>query len=218
MHTLPKLFFFNKYKDCKNERKFERKRRQMKEGCYFKSDWMRSARNIPIFSKKKNWCRWNTVAFKFWNLPPPAAALSLFGSWFQIAATVGQDYEVSDIQCSGAGSAADLLTAKIKRPVGFRGTPLFADDRSANPLADIHCQIRPDPNDPQEDNYFLKVTDFSRCGILKRNVSHPIKRVTRNWFLRAFPSCRRCVRSGLTTDVAQTDLGGAIYCHRLHRR
>lgn len=101
---------------------------------------------------------------------------------FQVAATVAQDYEVSDIQCSGAGSAADLLTAKIKRPVGFRGTPLFADDRSANPLADIHCQIRPDPNDPQEDNYFLKVTDFSRCGILKRNVSHR-SRVTRNWFL-----------------------------------
>lgn len=91
---------------------------------------------------------------------------------FQVAATVAQDYEVSDIQCSGAGSAADLLTAKIKRPVGFRGVPLFADDRSANPLTDIHCQIRPDPNDPQEDNYFLKVTDFSKCGILKRNVSH----------------------------------------------
>ncbi|XP_018406789.1 PREDICTED: uncharacterized protein LOC108782893 [Cyphomyrmex costatus] len=86
-----------------------------------------------------------------------------------VAAAVAQDYEVSDIQCSGAGSAVDLLTAKIKRPVGFRGTPLFADDRSANPLADIHCQIRPDPNDPQEDNYFLKVTDFTRCGILKRN-------------------------------------------------
>lgn len=104
---------------------------------------------------------------------------------FQVAATVAQDYEVSDIQCSGAGTAADLLTAKIKRPVGFRGTPLFADDRSANPLADIHCQIRPDPNDPQEDNYFLKVTDFSRCGILKRNVSHrAIERVTRNRFLR----------------------------------
>lgn len=94
---------------------------------------------------------------------------------FQVAATVAQDYEVSDIQCSGAGSAADLLTAKIKRPVGFRGAPLFADDRSANPLTDIHCQIRPDPNDPQEDNYFLKVTDFSRCGILKRNVSHRSK-------------------------------------------
>ncbi|OAD57157.1 hypothetical protein WN48_02707 [Eufriesea mexicana] len=89
--------------------------------------------------------------------------------YFTVAATVAQDYEVSDIQCSGAGSAADLLTAKIKRPVGFRGAPLFADDRSANPVTDIHCQIRPDPNDSQEDNYFLKVTDFSRCGILKRN-------------------------------------------------
>ncbi|XP_046143349.1 uncharacterized protein LOC114871258 isoform X2 [Osmia bicornis bicornis] len=80
----------------------------------------------------------------------------LIAGFCTVAATVAQDYEVSDIQCSGAGSAADLLTAKIKRPVGFRGAPLFADDRSANPLTDIHCQIRPDPNDPQEDNYFLK--------------------------------------------------------------
>ena len=88
----------------------------------------------------------------------------------QIVATVAQDYEVSDIQCSGAGAASDHLTAKIKRPVGFRGSPLFADDRSADPLTDIHCQIRPDSTDPQEDNYFLKVTDFTRCGILKRNV------------------------------------------------
>ncbi|XP_066587536.1 uncharacterized protein [Prorops nasuta] len=86
-----------------------------------------------------------------------------------VAATVAQDYEVSDIQCSGAGSATDLLTAKMKRPVGFRGAPLFADDRAVDPLTDIHCQIRPDPNDPQEDNYLLKVTDFARCGILKRN-------------------------------------------------
>ncbi|KAI4487316.1 hypothetical protein M0804_005465 [Polistes exclamans] len=87
----------------------------------------------------------------------------------KVKVIVAQDYEISEIQCSGAGSAADLLTAKIRRPIGFRGAPLFADDRSANPLIDIHCQIRPDPNDPQEDNYFLKVTDFSRCGVLKRN-------------------------------------------------
>lgn len=90
----------------------------------------------------------------------------------QLGSSNAQDYEVSDIQCSGSGSASDYLTAKIKRPIGFKGTPLFADDRSADPLVDIHCQIRPDSNDPQEDNYFLKVTDFSRCGILKRNVSN----------------------------------------------
>lgn len=111
---------------------------------------------------------------------------------FQIAATVAQDYEVSDIQCSGAGSAADLLTAKIKRPVSFRGAPLFADDRSANPLTDIHCQIRPDPNDPQEDNYFLKVTDFSRCGILKRNVSHRDRNFPFPPLLRFSPRSASC--------------------------
>ncbi|XP_046413462.1 uncharacterized protein [Neodiprion pinetum] len=82
---------------------------------------------------------------------------------------LAQDYEVSEIQCSLAGSGSDLLTAKIRRPVGFKGAPLFADDRAANPLTDPSCQIRPDPTDPQEDNYLLKVTDFSRCGILKRN-------------------------------------------------
>ncbi|XP_014217951.1 uncharacterized protein LOC106646426 [Copidosoma floridanum] len=86
-----------------------------------------------------------------------------------VVATVAQDYEVSEIQCSGASSSADLLTAKVRRPIGFRGGPLFADDRAADPLHDPHCQIRPDPTDPQEDNYFLKVTDFTRCGILKRN-------------------------------------------------
>ncbi|XP_057319761.1 uncharacterized protein LOC130664073 [Microplitis mediator] len=83
--------------------------------------------------------------------------------------TLAQDYEVSDIQCSSTTATTDLLTAKIKRPVGFKGSPLFADDRAADPLTDIQCQIRPDPNDSLEDNYFLKVTDFSRCGILKRN-------------------------------------------------
>ncbi|XP_001601983.1 uncharacterized protein LOC100117856 isoform X2 [Nasonia vitripennis] len=93
----------------------------------------------------------------------------LLATFCAVAATVAQDYEVSDIQCSGASSTSDLLTAKIRRPIGFRGGPLFADDRAADPLVDIHCQIRPDPNDPQEDNYFLKVTDFTRCGILKRN-------------------------------------------------
>lgn len=85
--------------------------------------------------------------------------------------TLAQDYEVSDIQCSPPTSPTDLLTAKIRRPVGFKGSPLFADDRAADPLTDIQCQIRPDPADALEDNYFLKVTDFSRCGILKRNVS-----------------------------------------------
>ncbi|XP_044591595.1 uncharacterized protein LOC123269811 [Cotesia glomerata] len=85
------------------------------------------------------------------------------------AVTLAQDYEVSDIQCSPPTSPTDLLTAKIRRPVGFKGSPLFADDRAADPLTDIQCQIRPDPADALEDNYFLKVTDFSRCGILKRN-------------------------------------------------
>ncbi|KAF7992056.1 hypothetical protein HCN44_001381 [Aphidius gifuensis] len=86
-----------------------------------------------------------------------------------IIAEAHYDYEITDIQCSSTTSSSDYLTAKVRRPIGFKGAPLFADDRAADPLTDTHCQIRPDPTDPQEDNYFLKVTDFSRCGILKQN-------------------------------------------------
>ncbi|XP_063971877.1 uncharacterized protein LOC135159768 isoform X2 [Diachasmimorpha longicaudata] len=93
----------------------------------------------------------------------------LVASFCTVLGTLAQDYEVSNIQCSASTATADLLTAKIKRPIGFKGSPLFADDRAADPLTDIHCQIRPEPSDPQEDHYFLKVTDFARCGILKRN-------------------------------------------------
>ncbi|KAK0162260.1 hypothetical protein PV327_008612 [Microctonus hyperodae] len=93
----------------------------------------------------------------------------LLAGFCTVVVTFAQDYEISDIQCSATTVTPDLLTAKIKRPLGFKGSPLFADDRAADPLTDIHCQIRPVTNHPDEDNYLLKVTDFSRCGILKRN-------------------------------------------------
>lgn len=85
---------------------------------------------------------------------------------------IAQDYDVGDIQCSfsTAGSKVeDLITARLKRPVGFKGTPLFADDRSLPAESDRHCIIKKDPNDPEELTYNLKITDFARCGVLKRN-------------------------------------------------
>ncbi|GLH09819.1 Uncharacterized protein GBIM_14865 [Gryllus bimaculatus] len=85
-----------------------------------------------------------------------------------------QDYDVSDIQCSfsdfGDGShSRDVISARLRKPEGFRGSPLFADDRQVDPLKDSTCQIRPVPGDPTELSYNLLITDFNRCGVAKRN-------------------------------------------------
>ncbi|KAL1129193.1 hypothetical protein AAG570_013723 [Ranatra chinensis] len=61
------------------------------------------------------------------------------------------------------------MSAHLKRPEGFRGDPLFADDRSIDPLTNPVCRITPDLADPNRQSYILVVTDFSRCGVLRRN-------------------------------------------------
>lgn len=84
---------------------------------------------------------------------------------------------VTDIQCTfggagvNAGTSRDSIVALLRKPEGFRGSPLFADDRSVAADTDPSCQIRPEPGDPTSLLYKLKITDFSRCGVLKRNVS-----------------------------------------------
>lgn len=83
-----------------------------------------------------------------------------------------QDYDVTDIQCSFASQGSnlgDIITAKLKKPIGFKGAPLFADDRAVNPEADFACSIKQDRKDPSELSFDLKITDFTRCGVLKRN-------------------------------------------------
>lgn len=83
-------------------------------------------------------------------------------------------FPVSEIQCSFAtptSSTQDLITARLKKPNGFKGAPLFADDRSVNPETDRACSIRPEVNHPDSLAYTLKISDFTRCGVLKRNVS-----------------------------------------------
>lgn len=65
----------------------------------------------------------------------------------------------------------DMLSARLRKPEGFKGTPLFADDRAVDPLSDPVCQIRPDITDVSRLTFNLLITDFSRCGVLKRNVS-----------------------------------------------
>ncbi|CAG9864351.1 unnamed protein product, partial [Phyllotreta striolata] len=85
-----------------------------------------------------------------------------------------QDYEVTEIQCTFALGASlqgtrDSIVAKLKKPEGFKGHPLFADDRGVDAETDAACQIRPDLGDPAGLKYNLKILDFGRCGVLKRN-------------------------------------------------
>lgn len=88
---------------------------------------------------------------------------------------------VSEIQCSFSSDSLrvgkallgvkDVISARLKKPEGFKGHPLFADDRSVDPIVDPVCQIRPDLSDAALLTYTLLVTDFARCGVLRRNVS-----------------------------------------------
>ncbi|XP_073968588.1 uncharacterized protein isoform X2 [Rhodnius prolixus] len=89
-----------------------------------------------------------------------------------------QDYDVSDIECTFGGTPGehgsrpgtiDSMTARLRRPAGFKGDPLFADDRATDPLTNPSCSIIPDIADPHRQSYILRVTDFSRCGVLRRN-------------------------------------------------
>ena len=64
-----------------------------------------------------------------------------------------------------------MLSARLRKPEGFKGAPQFADERSVDPVNDPVCQIRPDIADVSKLTYNLLVTDFNRCGVLKRNVS-----------------------------------------------
>lgn len=84
-------------------------------------------------------------------------------------------FTVTEIQCTFANGnnigSRDSIIAKLRKPEGFKGHPLFADDRAVDPERDPSCQIRPDLLDPTGLRYSLKITDFGRCGVLKRNVS-----------------------------------------------
>lgn len=96
--------------------------------------------------------------------------------------------------------------ARLKRPTGFKGPPLFADDRSVFPETDRVCQIKQDKNDAAELAFDLRITDFSRCGVLKRNVSTlfisihidvlrvPLGFCSRAYLVSAIPWSRHAIR------------------------
>ena len=55
----------------------------------------------------------------------------------------GQDYSVSNIDCREGG----WLSAQLTKPYGFRGSPIFADDRLTDPLSGGECTIKPAAED-----------------------------------------------------------------------
>ena len=63
------------------------------------------------------------------------------------------------------------MTARLRKPEGFEGTPIFADDRKVDPLRNPECQIRPDIADKDGLIYRLLITDLDKCGVLIKNVS-----------------------------------------------
>lgn len=85
----------------------------------------------------------------------------------------GNDDEMSS-PLGSISSSKDMIVAKLRKPDGFKGHPLFADDRAANPETDPQCQIKPERGDPSGLRYSLRVTNFARCGVLRRNVSNRV--------------------------------------------
>jgi hypothetical protein len=88
-----------------------------------------------------------------------------------VQCTFGSSSGLDTHKHHGITATRDTIAARLRKPEGFRGSPIFADDRQVDPLIDVSCQIRPDKSDTEELTYNLLISDFSRCGVLKRNVS-----------------------------------------------
>ena len=93
---------------------------------------------------------------------------------FPFLQVFAQDYEVSNILCSYGELSLEnnlrveqVLSATLKKPANFKGSPIFADDRSINPEKDSVCQIRSDPNSDLK--YQLLITDLDACGVVIKN-------------------------------------------------
>ena len=83
---------------------------------------------------------------------------------------VAQDYSVTDIDCQYGGEAqAGIISARLRKPQGFQGVPIFADDRTIDPETSDVCSIRRNKNDVTGLVYNLNVTNFSSCGVVLRN-------------------------------------------------
>ena len=86
---------------------------------------------------------------------------------------------MAEIECSFGEISLDSnqrinqkLTAKLKKPEGFKGSPIFADERKVDPSVHPDCQIRPDEADQKKLTFLLKINDLTQCGVLIKNVSY----------------------------------------------
>ncbi|KAK8383138.1 hypothetical protein O3P69_011577 [Scylla paramamosain] len=101
------------------------------------------------------------------DLPP--VCLLLLSQCVLLALT--HEYQVADIHCDfgedGGSKGHERLAARIRKPEGFRAHPRFADTTatSSSSLTDAVCQIQQD----SQYVYSLLVTDFSRCGVVKKD-------------------------------------------------
>ncbi|XP_067135091.1 uncharacterized protein [Centruroides vittatus] len=78
---------------------------------------------------------------------------------------------VYNIRCHDTNSlgGAEVFTAVLKKPEGFRGHPIFAENRNIRAAADEECQIREDKTNPSNVVYRLKVSDYVKCPVERKN-------------------------------------------------
>ena len=63
-----------------------------------------------------------------------------------------------------------IIFRPCRKPEGFSGAPIFADDRKVEPKTDPFCRIKPDPSDEDGLIYMLHILDLGKCGVLVKNV------------------------------------------------
>ncbi|XP_023239599.1 uncharacterized protein LOC111638168 [Centruroides sculpturatus] len=78
---------------------------------------------------------------------------------------------VYNIRCHDTNSlgGAEVFTAVLKKPDGFKGHPIFAENRNIRAAADEECQIREDKTNPSNVVYRLKVSDYVKCPVERKN-------------------------------------------------
>lgn len=214
--------FFQRMRRLQKWRKFERgsdERSRNATLTLFKSYWMWCARNIAIFSKKKI------------EIPTK----KYYCTSFEIFRRLRLLYH-----CSVRGFRSLPPLARITRYLIFSAAAqdrrlIFWQRRSKGRLVSEARR-----SSPTTDRRIRSPTFTVRSGrtrTIRRRITTSWRWLTspdaafsrETWVIRsselrgtdfyeALPPSRWCVRSGLTTDVAQTDLGGAIYCRRLRRR
>ena len=73
-------------------------------------------------------------------------------------------------RCTLWRSAVQRFFGPRRKPEGFSGAPIFADDRKVEPKSDPFCRIKPDPSDEDGLIYMLHILDLDKCGVLVKNV------------------------------------------------